>query len=863
MQRRRYIPYTGGMIPAAELFANTRTCLIVIERDGGTVLEYYGNLPGLPAEGIQGRDWCDALGVPPDSSAVIAQAVNAGVSAPLPPTVIAAGADSEVVMGGMVVPELYREREVVLLFLRRLSLDDELFGEEGIAPLDIVAVLGVDRLEFSPGWGSLETDRLMIELRRGLKQIVRDGDWVGLPAGATITVILRNLEPEAALDISRALLSHLHQRLAGQEGGAQYARACIGLCQRLEGQEALSAVVAANGALLQAQAGGQERIRFSSPWDPQGMVARAVNASGAFLDSRSDGRTRPYLKALDRLARESLATDVYLERLLHTTLDQGGLAAAALLQCNFGGEVTPLCAIEETRGERKLYAAGRLPRFVQTGVRKIDGLGQQPALSYEPLAGLAFLPLARGGKCRGYLALADEQPGRAGFRPGAAALQYLAGVLGDGRLNRGEAVSPIPQAREMEKGIEGYVLDNMEGAIDQAYFLAGVDIPVAIIGPRGTGKMYVAQTIHTQAGGAPDELVRIDCRAFRSRSESLDRIGRELEAGEGRTLVFKSPQMLHHEVQAKLARQLATRTVTDSQGTRYLPPSRYVALLPDSIEALVTRGELDERLGSVFAGYPIRVPPLRDRGRAALRWAHKILEQESARLDRRVSGFTPDAEQAMLRHDWPGNISEMREVIRAALGRTDKEWITPVDLGIFRGISADGASASKIERPFLEVMQDEPREEQAYAPSALEELRTALGHALAASLETGTLRPLGEWLDDEVILAACDRFGGDSRAAAGFLQTRTRNIGRWMPKISDREAERDASLMWQESRAATRRWILESAPPDEPPQQLAQDMLLSLVLQHCDDISVSDRAHIMGVSTPTYQKRLKQWLQEA
>ena len=46
-------------------------------------------------------------------------------------------------------------------------------------------------------------------------------------------------------------------------------------------------------------------------------------------------------------------------------------------------------------------------------------------------------------------------------------------------------------------------------------------------------------------------------------------------------------------------------------------------------------------------------------------------------------------------------------------------------------------------------------------------------------------------------------------------------------------------------------------------EQFAQELLLTLVLQQCGDVSVADRARIMGVSTPTYQKRLKQVLQEA
>ncbi|QIB65636.1 sigma 54-interacting transcriptional regulator [Kineobactrum salinum] len=49
----------------------------------------------------------------------------------------------------------------------------------------------------------------------------------------------------------------------------------------------------------------------------------------------------------------------------------------------------------------------------------------------------------------------------------------------------------------------GYVLDNMEGAVDQATFLAATDTPVAIVGARGTGKMYIARILHASAGVPP------------------------------------------------------------------------------------------------------------------------------------------------------------------------------------------------------------------------------------------------------------------------------------------------------------------------------------------------------------------------
>ena len=72
--------------------------------------------------------------------------------------------------------------------------------------------------------------------------------------------------------------------------------------------------------------------------------------------------------------------------------------------------------------------------------------------------------------------------------------------------------------------LDGYVLDNMEGAVDQAAFLAGTETPVAIIGARGTGKMYIARILHAKAGGSPDSLIAIDCREFRSREDANRRI---------------------------------------------------------------------------------------------------------------------------------------------------------------------------------------------------------------------------------------------------------------------------------------------------------------------------------------------------
>ena len=539
--------------------------LCIARYNGQVVAAQDADPPLLPhaADDLVGKHWKDLLQPPAPVTAALADAVDAALPVSLPPVLLQTSSTEEVVAILQLLPQGDGDEAILLVRPLWRGYDEARAGP--IAAGDVVAVLGVDRLAYDDTWGLAQTGALMQSLRQGLLQILRAQDSAASPAGSAILLVLRETEMEAAADISRALLSHLRPLLAKQREGAAGARIHIGLARAEEGRSALATVLAANGALLQAQmSGGKEPVCIASESDGKRLIAQAMNASGVFSEQ---------------------------------------LAAS---------EATP--------------SPGRVP----------------------------------------------ESP------------------------EQGQSPTVVP----LESGIDGYVDDNMEGAIDQAVFLAQVDMPVAVVGPRGTGKLYVARIIHQEAGGEPDGLVYIDCREFRGRQSALRRIAEELEGSEGKTLVFKSPHLMHPEVQRKLARQLSTRMLADATPPRYLPAARYVALFPDSLDRLARHGGLEPALASVFAGYPIRVPPIRDRGQAVLRWAHKILGQESARRDRRMQGFTPDAEEAMLQHDWPGNISEMRQVITSAMDHTDKDWITPVDLGLFKGVSPQEEPRAAGNRPF-------------------------------------------------------------------------------------------------------------------------------------------------------------------
>ncbi len=400
-------------------------------------------------------------------------------------------------------------------------------------------------------------------------------------------------------------------------------------------------------------------------------------------------------------------------------------------------------------------------------------------------------------------------------------------------------------------GGDDYVLDNMEGAVDRAAFLARTNMPIAIVGARGTGKMYVARVVHAEAGYAEGALVAVDCRRFRNRDAAIEFVDAALRDCAGKTLVFKYPHLMAAEAQLRLARQLASRRLADSEPPMPVRGGRFVALFPDYLERLVRQQQLQTRLASVFAGYPIYVPPIRDRRRAVLRWAEKILQQECSDRGLEPVHLIPEAEQAMLAHPWEGNISEMRQRIVHALASGAREWLGPAELGLF---SHD---------------QDTPREPLVdgfggglgatgdHRPGSREALELRLAEAVHHVLAQGEEIPLGTWLEDAIVRCVLSACADQPARAARRLQTTSRNVSRWLPGIESRAQARRESLIWRPVQASVEDWVAQAADPEEGPLQTAQTLLLRQLELQGMDISVKNRAALLGVSPPTYNKRLK------
>jgi two-component system response regulator AtoC len=222
---------------------------------------------------------------------------------------------------------------------------------------------------------------------------------------------------------------------------------------------------------------------------------------------------------------------------------------------------------------------------------------------------------------------------------------------------------------------------------------------VLIQGESGTGKELVATSIHYKSPRADKPFVVVNCAAIPKELVESELFGYEsgaftgaarqgkmgkLEMAEGGTLFFDEIGELDLAAQVKLLRFLETRECERIGSTK--PPRkidvRVLAAtnkrLIDFVNAGSFRLDLYHRLNVMS----IVVPPLRERQTDILKLAKNFVYHNNRQFGKRLRGFTPEAEQALLSYGWPGNVRELKNIMERAVFLCEREIITRSDLAI-------------------------------------------------------------------------------------------------------------------------------------------------------------------------------------
>ena len=255
----------------------------------------------------------------------------------------------------------------------------------------------------------------------------------------------------------------------------------------------------------------------------------------------------------------------------------------------------------------------------------------------------------------------------------------------------------LKQQVQQRFGLENLIGESpaMHRILDTIRQVAPTRATVLIQGESGTGKELIARAIHNLSNRNKTRFVALNCSAFSPQlieselfghekgaftGASERRIGR-IEQAAGGTLFLDEIGEIDGNVQVKLLRALDPGVFERVGGNQTIKTDiRLIAATNRDLTRLVSEKKFREDLYYRLNVVQIRVPPLRERTEDTPLLASSFLKEISQRDNKPFRPLSPEAMDALLRYDWPGNIRELKGAIDSGVTLATGNQITLQDL---------------------------------------------------------------------------------------------------------------------------------------------------------------------------------------
>lgn len=248
----------------------------------------------------------------------------------------------------------------------------------------------------------------------------------------------------------------------------------------------------------------------------------------------------------------------------------------------------------------------------------------------------------------------------------------------------GKIEQPTGKKSTLKNGFE-YVEGNSDTAnriMQYIDVVAPTNLSVIINGESGTGKEYVAKMIHQKSNRSHKPFVSIDCGALSKELAASELFGHikgsftgaisdktgQFVFADGGTIFLDEIGNLTYEIQVQLLRAIQERRIRKigSNQDVEIDVRIIVATNEDLMEA-VKKGNFREDLYHRLNEFTIVVPSLRDRGTDIDIFAGHFLNLANTELSKSVDDFDEEVKTIFRKYSWPGNLREMRNVVRRAV----------------------------------------------------------------------------------------------------------------------------------------------------------------------------------------------------
>lgn len=285
-------------------------------------------------------------------------------------------------------------------------------------------------------------------------------------------------------------------------------------------------------------------------------------------------------------------------------------------------------------------------------------------------------------------------------------------------LNKKGSGSTKPKAGEFVEGTS----EAAQHIHNYIKLVAPTEMSVIIEGESGTGKEQAARKIHIQSNRTSGPFVAIDCGALSTELAASELFGHvkgaftgalhnhkgQFEVANGGTLFLDEVGNLSYDIQVKLLRAIQERVIQPIGSNKQVPVDvRIVTATNDDLVNSVKGGKFREDLYHRLNEFKIKLPALKARREDLPLFIDHFIKQANRELGKNVLGISKEVQQLFDSYDWPGNLRELKNILKRAVLLAKGDYIEIAALPEEMFLSVDQQSKNKDLKALQETTERE------------------------------------------------------------------------------------------------------------------------------------------------------------
>lgn len=251
------------------------------------------------------------------------------------------------------------------------------------------------------------------------------------------------------------------------------------------------------------------------------------------------------------------------------------------------------------------------------------------------------------------------------------------------KSNNPIASNPSEKKEKIEevKFVKGHS-ETAESLYQHVSLVAQTDMSVLINGESGTGKEHIARALHDKSKRAHKPFVAVDCGALSAELAASELFGHVkgaftgalndkiglFEAANGGTVFLDEVGNLSYEVQVKLLRAIQQREIVPVGSNKVIKVDvRLITATNEDFKTAIQNAHFREDLYHRINEFKIKIPALRERTDDLDEFVNFFVKQSNIDLEKQVRGIDSEVRKIFKQYHWPGNIRELKNIIKRAV----------------------------------------------------------------------------------------------------------------------------------------------------------------------------------------------------